>query len=381
VRLARSLSALGLGAVCALARIPALTAQVVNTLDAGVSIVRYDGFLASGAASVAPEVRFESPRFSARARGTLLVFESGNRSFQGQVSGGGFSPAVGPLRAEVAAEAGTSAYAAFARFLHVLGLVRLHHMTGRRGFWLGATLGQSTYADTAQPTSGWEAVVWSRTGATWRSASARAMRVRDTTYADAEGRARVAFGRVVVDGSAGTRFGGRGGGHGVYGEMSGSLWLSAGLAVVAGGGRYPSDPARGSIPGRYVSLAMRLGQRALASRGVTPVLALRQRYQPRDDPPPTLAGLRFELRRAADGALTIRIHAPSASRVEIMGDFSEWQAIALVRTDGTWEVGLPLRPGLYRFNVRVDGGAWGVPSGVATAADDFDGVVATIVVP
>lgn len=376
----RPLGALGVGAACAFGA-PALSAQVTNTLDAGVSVVRYDGFLSSGAASISPALRIETPRFSAGARGTLLVFESGNRSLQGSLSGAAFSPVVGPLRAEVAGDVGTSSYAEFARFAHLLGEVRVHWMSRQRGMWAGATGGRAYHADTAYATRGWQAGGWVRSGIMWLSGSWATMRVGDTVYTDAGGRARWTRGRLEADGSLGARFASRGGGRGAYGEVSAVAWLSDGLALVASGGRYPSDPARGSIPGRYATVAMRLGQRAKArARVAEPQRLLAGRVRPPDNPT-ALAGVRFELGHAEDGAHAIRIHAASASRVEVMGDFSDWQPIPLVRADGVWEVTLRLKPGLYRFNVRVDGGTWGVPAGAEAAADDFDGVVATIVIP
>lgn len=380
MRLARPLSALGLGAVCAFGA-PALSAQVTNTLDAGVSVVRYDGFLSSSAASVSPALHFDAPRVSAGARGTLLVFESGNRSLQGSLSLGAFSPSVGPFRFEVAGEGGASAYAEFARFAHLLGEVRSHWLSRRRGVWAGFTVGRAYYADTAYAARGLETGGWMLAGEAWLSASWRAMKVGDTVYTDATARARWARGRLEADANVGTRFASSGGGRGAFGEVSAVAWLSDGLALVASGGRYPSDPARGSIPGRYATVAMRLGQRAKArARVAEPPRLLAGRVRPPDNPT-ALAGVRFELGHAEDGAHAIRIHAASANRVEVMGDFSDWQPIPLVRADGVWEVTLRLKPGLYRFNVRVDGGTWGVPAGAEAAADDFDGVVATIVIP
>ncbi len=375
----RYLGALSVGATCAFG-VPALPAQVSNTLDAGVSVVRYDGFLSSGAAAITPSLHIEAPHASVVARGTLLVFESGNRSLQGSINGGVFSPGIGPLRLEAAAEAGTSAYAGFARFAHLLGQARVHRMTGRSGVWAGLTAGRAYDADTAFNTRGWEAGVWMRSGLAWFSASWTAMRVGDTTFSDAAGRVRWVRGRLEADATAGTRVASRGGGHGAYGEANAVMWLSSGLGLVVGGGRYPSDPVRGSIPGRYASVALRLGQRSRAQARQAPVLlALRSRAPRPGDP--AAEGVRMEVDRASGGTRTIRLFAPAAGRVEIMGDFSDWLPIPLVRANGAWEVALPLRAGFYRFNVRVDGGAWRVPVGVEAERDDFDGVVGILVIP
>jgi len=58
-------------------------AQTTGTVDVGVSTVRYDGFLRSGAASLTPTLTWERPGSAVTARGTYLRFESGRRSLQG----------------------------------------------------------------------------------------------------------------------------------------------------------------------------------------------------------------------------------------------------------------------------------------------------------
>jgi hypothetical protein len=67
--------------------------------------------------------------------------------------------------------------------------------------------------------------------------------------------------------------------------------------------------------------------------------------------------------------------------VEVMGDFTDWQPIALAPTgDGRYRFAMGLPAGVYRFNVRVDGGPWGVPEGAGRSPDDFGGSVGVVVV-
>jgi hypothetical protein len=78
-------------------------------------------------------------------------------------------------------------------------------------------------------------------------------------------------------------------------------------------------------------------------------------------------------------ALTIR--GVRAERVELAGDFTDWQPVALERTRGpAWELSVELAPGVYRLNVRIDGGAWQVPRGATPQQDEFGGVVGLIIV-
>src|SRR5207247_8644237 len=67
-------------------------AQTAGTVDIGVSSVRYDGFLRSGAASLTPTLTWERPGATVTARGTYLRFESGRRSLQGLVAASLFTP-------------------------------------------------------------------------------------------------------------------------------------------------------------------------------------------------------------------------------------------------------------------------------------------------
>jgi hypothetical protein len=43
-----------------------------------------------------------------------------------------------------------------------------------------------------------------------------------------------------------------------------------------------------------------------------------------------------------------------------------------------WEAALLLAPGVYYFNLVVDGAEWVVPAGVATIPDGMGGVIAVL---
>jgi hypothetical protein len=97
-------------------------------------------------------------------------------------------------------------------------------------------------------------------------------------------------------------------------------------------------------------------------------------------------------RGAATGSLVVApidsasylfsLRAPDAQRVEISGEFTRWQPVALARTaGGVWVVRLHVAPGAYRANIRIDGGRWLAPPGTAPVADDFGGTAGVVVVP
>jgi 1,4-alpha-glucan branching enzyme len=79
---------------------------------------------------------------------------------------------------------------------------------------------------------------------------------------------------------------------------------------------------------------------------------------------------------------SLRVHAPLASSVEIMGDFTNWQPVRLAAArDGWWTVAIRIDPGPHQLNVRASGGPWTVIPGLATINDEFGGTVGVLVVP
>jgi 1,4-alpha-glucan branching enzyme len=79
---------------------------------------------------------------------------------------------------------------------------------------------------------------------------------------------------------------------------------------------------------------------------------------------------------------TLVVHAVDAARVEMAGDFTDWEPMPLSMTAAdTWSLQVTLPPGTYRFNVRIDGGEWVVPGGVTRQVDEFGGHVGLLTIP
>ena len=86
------------------------------------------------------------------------------------------------------------------------------------------------------------------------------------------------------------------------------------------------------------------------------------------------------IRPAGESRYTITYRAPNASSVELSGDFDRWTPAALVRVrPGVWEATIDAPPGTYHVNLRVDGGRWFVPPGLAQTEDDFNGAVGVLI--
>lgn len=345
-----------------------------------MSRVDYDGFLPSGAASIAPALRLERAWASLSARGTALAFESGNTSLQGALAASVYAPLARQWRAEVAGTVGGSRYEDFAEFWHALARGRVHRIGMRYGSWLGASAGRTSYGVGSRAVLAGEGGLWARVSDLALTASVSATRVGDTTWTDMEAFARWRWRALALDGTAGVRAFSQGAGSGLYAELTGTYDLTERLAMVVGAGRYPTDPIRGSIAGRYATAAVRLRlfgsaespAERTARAAIDPVAAANGN-----------ARAVFDLRpvRGAGSTFEISIRAPGAEQVEIMGSFTDWEPVTLTRDDdGNWRARWTLRSGLHRINVRLDGGDWIAPAGTTPMPDDFGGRVGVFVI-
>ncbi len=138
------------------------------------------------------------------------------------------------------------------------------------------------------------------------------------------------------------------------------------LAVTFGGGTYPSDRLTGTSGGRYVTAGVNvsIGRSGAARSG---------------------AAARLPAARGVDGPAVgttrLTIAAPHATRVELAGDWNNWQRVTAQRArDDVWYVDVPLAPGEYRYAFVIDGTSWRVPEGAVSADDGFGSKVAWVTV-
>lgn len=369
-------------AACMATLARALAAQASATVDLGVAHVRYAGFLSSAAISLTPALLVERRSAALSLRGTCLVFQSGNRSLQGALAASAVRRITGGWRAEVWGAGGASSYADVASFWHAFGGARALHTAGRATVWADVSGGASSHGGKPRPLAGVGAGVWTRRAGVTLGLSGSHTRVGDTVYTDflAEGRQSVAG--VLLRAEIGARVWSRGGGSGVYGEGSAAKRLSQRFALVVAGGSYPNDPARGSISGRYVSAALRLGVWSPRPNAPRWPASLPSSMGPtRDRGSSSSSEPWLEVRPETKGVRLV-VHAPDASSVEVAGDFTDWRPVPLVAVgSGVWEALMAIPPGLHRANVRLSGGPWLVPHGMRRAADDYGAEIGVFVVP
>ena len=357
-------------------------AQASATIDMGASLVRYDGFLLSSALTITPTFAWYGSAAALNARGTYLRFESGNRSLQGSLVGSIFTRPSKTWRVEASGTAGASAYADFASFWHLLGELRVRHDFDRGAIWMTTTGGRTAFGspEEARPVFAASLTALQRRNALVVLLTAGRAFVGDTQYSDIGMTARGQYKKIVLEMLLATRGWSEGAGHGVYGEASGVVPFGERWAAVISGGRYPSDPMRGSIAGRYVSASLRFRiQRPSRPVAPLPVPPTGANGGGGVDPP---SSTQLTLSRRSPSDVRLVLQAPPASLVEIAGDFTDWRPVSLARTPtGSWEVVLPISAGVHRINVRIDGGSWIVPGGTTRLEGDYGDDVGTFIVP
>jgi hypothetical protein len=78
---------------------------------------------------------------------------------------------------------------------------------------------------------------------------------------------------------------------------------------------------------------------------------------------------------------SLRVRAPGARRVEVMGDFTEWEPIELAADGDVFSRAVSLTPGTHRVLLRIDGGEWLPAANTPAVDDDLGGRVGLLVVP
>lgn len=326
-----------------------------------------------------PALRLDRPQLHIGLRGTYLRFESGNHSLQGLFNGSFLTSTTSPWRAQLGLSGGSSSYADFASFWHALGEAQLQHMGRGRGVWIGANGGRTSFGKEPRPLAIAALGAWGRRSWISFAGSAAHTWVGDTSYTDIETTARGRRGRWVLQGLVGARLWSRGAGRGVYGEGGATLELNERAAIVVAAGRYPTDPVRGSISGRYLTAGVRLHAWRPRTRGMRePAIHVGSGSTDAG----STAELRLEARRQENGLVHLTVHAPAASTVEIAGDFTDWQPLLLSRVGlGDWHVAVRVETGPHRVDIRVNGGPWRAPEGATRLRDDYDGEVGIVLIP
>jgi len=188
-------------------------------------------------------------------------------------------------------------------------------------------------------------------------------RFRLNYWSDVEGRFAWRLSALTMEAVVGARARVQNYAPSLWGRVGASYPLSSRFALVTTVGSEPARPSLGLPSSNFVSLALRV-RRWPFSTGVD-----------------SARSAAFGIQRENDKEYRITCAVPNASSVELSGDFNGWHPVKLVSTGaGIWQTTVPLTPGTYHVNIRVDGGRWLPPSGLPQADDDFNGAVGVLVV-
>jgi hypothetical protein len=337
-------------------------------LDLGAARIEYDTLAALDAPSLSALAEWQRPSLFARVSSSATSFQNAGWTLQGRGTLGGWTAPFGslsPLRLELGGTAGAARHSS--GFESLLGRADTRiHVRGRSvGAWAGASLALAKSTFDADAVAGFlpSLGAWAETGAIRATVSYTHTRLSGDTYPEAN--VSLTLGRGPLDlavygGLRRSPFGGRDLDEQWVGA-SAAFWIGAHAALVVAGGDYASDVLQGLPGGRYVSVGLRLTprrSRPIPASADAPIV-----YTP----------------EAARSGVAFRIDG--ARRVEAAGDWNGWQPEPLARdASGRWLMPAALAPGVYRFNLRVDGERWIVPESVPSIDDGFGGRVGLLII-
>ena len=347
--------------------------QTALTIDVGTSRLRFADSINATALSVSPTLRVTSPRASLWLTGTLSrIGESSSNS--GVIDAELMTNRPGRVWGELQGIAGGSTHNDGTRTGQLLGLARVNFADRRRGAWLGG--GTGTTWDGA-----WRMVLQGDAGA-WLATSAGSalFTVAPTVVDDTIRYADLTFGVLrsrepwEFTGTLGARAGNQlptlPANDKVWGNLSAIYWANPSIGLAASAGTYPVDFTQGFPGGRFVSLSIRWR----ASR--VGALAPAPRVVPSGDV------REFQTRKESGDLQRVRVFAPTARGVSLMGDFTAWSPMAMApEGGGWWGASVVLRRGTHEIALRVNNGPWLVPPGLTPLKDEFGGSTGLLVIP
>jgi len=337
-------------------------------VDLNASRIQFDTAATRNAPSISGLLEWRRPALFARVRGSVTGFENAGWSTQGRGDlAGWLTPfgAVSPFRLELAGTGSASRHSSgFDSFLGQAN-ARLHLLGRSVGGWVGAGGGVARNSlDTTSvtgfvPTAG----VWAQGSSVRATATYLHKRVSGETFPEASLVLAFSEGPVDLSVYGGLRdFPVEGLETETWAGGSAAFWFRDDAAVIVSGGQYSSDILQGLPGGDFISVGIRLTarrDRPIPRRVTTPIV--------------------YTVEHVRDEGITLEV--PDASRVEIAGDFNGWTLERLEQAPtGGWIVPATLEPGVYRFNLRVDGERWIVPEGVPEVDDGFGDRVGLLII-
>jgi hypothetical protein len=394
-------------------------AQIASKLEAGTVMTQQDGEVPASTFSVAPGIRLELPYLALAAQGSAWLTGQQWQIADGSLSGTLVTPTVNHFRGELIGNASRAFFDQSLQNDQIDGQARVHMLFSQRGgFWVGGGVARPWRIAVVSSVDVTGGGAWTRVGDAMLSGTytnfffTKVAATRDSTgapqscgthneplavsggtgnlssssatatpsdcrrqsrFSDLEGSVNWSYGWLELTGQAGYRFGDS---YDVtpdsrrWAAGSAVIWLTDRFAAVMGGGRVPANPSRGLPARNYANFGIMLSYSSIP-RTAVPVKPL------------TVAAVKeFEVRTLATGTQKITVRVGGVETVEVMGDFSDWTPLVLMRRGrDLWDITLPVSAGVHEINLRLDGGPWVAPPGLPTRRDSFNGDVGLLVVP
>lgn len=358
------------------AQLPSRVSTNGGSLEAGFASTTIDGYSRSSLSDIASSIWGAAGRFSAVGDATVTRFASGNVSAYGEAHGAVSLSSNPGNFSELSIDAGGGSYRGrtASRYVETSLLFGSAPGDARRAGWFEASVGrarQTTALTTARGTVGASARSQDASIAGTLSYSV----VSSSRYADVAVSTRWApFGtsmsgpRFEAGADAGVRVANNIPGRTAWLAGTAALQISDPVSLVAYAGAQPSDPMRGTTGFAFSSVALRVRFGAHAAAGPTEHTSV----------PGAATSVSGEV---ADGERVITVILAHSSKVEIMGDFTDWLPVEMSSAGhGVWQIRVKIGQGSHRMNLRSNAGPWLSPPGLPVAADDFDGTVGILVV-
>lgn len=147
-------------------------------------------------------------------------------------------------------------------------------------------------------------------------------------------------------------------------SLGASYEVARGITLTGSTGKQLLDPVRGFPAARYSALAVRY-----------------TRFTGAADPGNHGREATLEFPPVTGGILLLHVRASDDAVVEIAHSAGGWVPIRLERVGNQFVGRVVLPAGTHRVAIRINGGEWRAPRGLARVADDLGGEVGLVVVP
>lgn len=401
-----ALAAFGIAALATNAR-----AQLTTGLQLSTGAVGSDaGDQWRGASELAAWLRFDRPWMMVTLEGATASEERTRWAYGGLLTTNLFAPAWNGFRPSFSLAAAQQNAPLGGSVLESQGVIRLGYHRAASGAWIGGGWGtakltgdsRDAEANTTSPVlpAGWSTEVggWHQFGdavvrlsvasrarsldalpgspravaigplhydPSSRSYVTDTVRVTSDRWSEAEAGIYWSRGRWTLDAAIGRPLTGIATGS-IWTRLDATLALDDRVALTVGGGAAPAELSLVAPDRRRLTVGFRW-TRAPLPRAAAPAIE------------PVAAAFRVERADARRARIVVRV--PAARTVELGADFTGWRPVSLERTaPDEWSITLPISPGTYHVNLRVNGGNWIAPPGLPRVSDDFAGVVGLVVV-